>query len=77
MRESKVDDKWRIAIPSEVREGLRKGQVLLVERDGECITIKPCVDIGKFEWELKGCIKGSRMSHGKLKEMWGTSHVHD
>ena len=77
MGESTVDDKWRITMPPEVREGLRKGQVLLVEREGERITIKPCVDIEKFERELKGCIKGSKIPPEKLKEMWGTSHAHD
>jgi len=64
-------------MPPEVREGLRKGQTLVVERQGERITIKPCADIEKFERELKACVKGSKIPPEKLKEIWGISHAHD
>ena len=71
MGETMVDDKWRITVPLEVRKGLRKGQTLKVEREGERIIIKPSVDIEKFERELKGCIKGSKIPPEKLKGIWG------
>ncbi len=71
MGETTVDDKWRITVPLEVREGLRKGQTLQVEREGERIIIKLGVDIEKFERELKGCIRGSKIPPEKLKEIWG------
>ena len=74
MGETTVDDKWRITIPPEVRGGFRKGQTLQVEREGERITIEPSVDIKKFERELKGCIKGSKIPPEKLKEIWGIRH---
>ena len=77
MGETAVDDKWRITVPPEVREGLRKGQILRVEREGERITIKPSVDIEKFERDLKGCIKSSKIPPEKLKEIWGIRHAHD
>jgi len=70
MVETTVDDKWRITMPLEVREGLRKGQTLQVKREGECIIIKPSVDIEKFERELKGCIMGSKIHLEKLREIW-------
>jgi hypothetical protein len=34
------------------------------------------VDIEKFERELKGCIKGSKIPPEKLEEIWGISHAH-
>lgn len=34
-------------------------------------------DIKKFEWELKGCIKGSKIPHEKLKEIWDICHTND
>ncbi|MFQ6129843.1 MAG: AbrB/MazE/SpoVT family DNA-binding domain-containing protein [Candidatus Hadarchaeaceae archaeon] len=71
MGETTVDDKWRITVPLEVRKGFRKGQTLRVEREGERIIIKPSVDIEKFERELKGCIRGSKIPPEKLKEIWG------
>jgi len=77
MGETRVDDKWRITVPPEVREGLRKGQTLQVEREGERIIIKSSVDIEKFERELKGCIRGSKIPPEKLKEIWGIRHAHD
>jgi len=77
MGETTVDDKWRITVPPEVREGLRKGQTLQVEREGERIIIKASIDIEKFERELKGCIKGSKIPPEKLKEIWGIRHAHD
>ncbi len=77
MVETTVDDKWRITIPTEIRKGLRKGQPLKVEKDGNCIIIKPGANIEKFESELKGCVKGSRIPPEKLKEIWGIYHYHD
>ncbi len=77
MGETTVDDKWRITVPPEVREGIRKGQTLQVEKEGERIIIKPGVDIEKFERELKGCIRGSKIPPEKLKEIWGIRHAHD
>lgn len=77
MGETRVDDKWRITVPPEVRESLRKGQTLQVEREGERIIIKSSVDIEKFERELKGCIRGSKIPPEKLKEIWGIRHAHD
>ncbi|MDI6884310.1 MAG: hypothetical protein QMD00_04190, partial [Hadesarchaea archaeon] len=75
--ETRVDDKWRITVPPDAREGLKKGQVLRVQRVGDRIIIKPSVDIEKFERELKGCIKGSKIPPKRLKEIWGIHHVHD
>ena len=77
MGETRVDDKWRITVPPDVREGLRKGQTLQVEREGGRIIIKSSVDIEKFERELKGCVRGSKIPAKKLKEIWGVSHDHD
>ncbi len=76
MGETRVDDKWRITIPPDVREGLQRGQVLLVQRAGDQITIEPSADIKKFERELKGCVKGSKVPAERLKEIWGIRHDH-
>ncbi len=75
--ETTIDDKWRITVPPDVREGLSKGQTLLVQREGDQITIEPSTDIEKFERELKGCIRGSKIPPKKLKEIWGIRHAHD
>ena len=75
--ETTIDDKWRITIPPEVREDLHKGQTLRVQKEGGRITIEPSADIEKFERELKGCVKGSKIPAKKLKEIWGISHDHD
>jgi bifunctional DNA-binding transcriptional regulator/antitoxin component of YhaV-PrlF toxin-antitoxin module len=72
-----VDDKWRITLPPDVREGIKRGQVLLVGRSGDALVVKPSVDIEKFERELKGCISGSKISPERLKEIWGIRHDHD
>jgi AbrB family looped-hinge helix DNA binding protein len=77
MGETTVDDKWRITIPPEAREGLKKGQTLVVQKEGDRITVEPSVDIEKFERELKGCVRGSKVPAKKLKEIWGISHDHD
>ncbi len=77
MGEIVVDDKWRITMPADVRDGIRKGQSLRVERDGDRIIIKPSVSAEKFERELKGCVKGSKIPPEKLKEIWGIGHAHD
>ena len=76
MGKTTLDDKWRITVPPEVRGGLRKGHTLQVEREGERIIIKPGVDIEKFERELKGCIRSSKIPPEKLKEIWGIRHAH-
>lgn len=77
MGETIVDDKWRITMPADVRDRIRKGQPLRVERDGDRIIIKPSVSVKKFEQELKGCVRGSKIPPEKLKEIWGTGHAHD
>ena len=69
--ETTIDDKWRITLPPDVREGLQRGQILRVQKEGERITITLGADIEKFERELKGCIKGSKVPAEKLKEIWG------
>jgi bifunctional DNA-binding transcriptional regulator/antitoxin component of YhaV-PrlF toxin-antitoxin module len=74
--ETTVDVKWRIVIPPDIREGLQKGQAIRVQKEGGRITIRPSVDLEKFELELKGCVKGSKIPARKLKEIWGTSHDH-
>lgn len=33
--------------------------------------------IDKFERELKGCVKGSKIPPDKLREIWGIYHAHD
>jgi len=33
-------------------------------------------DIKKFERELEGCVKGSKIAAKKLKEIWGVHHNH-
>jgi len=76
MGETTVDDKWRITVPPDAREGLRRGQTLHVRKEGERITIKPSIDIEKFERELKGCVRGSKIPPEKLKEIWGVRHAH-
>ena len=75
--ETTVDDKWRITLPPDVREGIRKGEVLLVDRKDGRLFIRPRVDIERFERELKGCVKGSKMPADRLKEIWGIHHAHD
>ena len=75
--ETTVDDKWRITLPPDVREGLQKGQIMRVQKEGSQITVEPSTDIEKFEQELKGCISGSKIPAKKLKEIWGVSHDHD
>jgi len=74
--ETTVDDKWRITIPPDVRGGLQKGRTLLVRREGDWVLIVPSVDIKKFERELKGCVRGSKIPPEKLKEIWGIFHAH-
>jgi len=74
--ETTVDGKWRIVIPPDIREGIQKGQAMRMQKEGGRITIRPSVDIEKFELELKGCVKGSKIPARKLKEIWGTSHDH-
>lgn len=77
MGETRVDDKWRITMPPDVRECLQKGQAMLVKvKDGR-IIIEPSVDIERFERELKGCVRGSKVPAKKLKEIWGVRHDHD
>ncbi|MFH1821114.1 MAG: AbrB/MazE/SpoVT family DNA-binding domain-containing protein [Methanobacteriota archaeon] len=77
MGETTVDDKWRITVPADVRDRIRKGQSLRVERDGDRIIIKPSVSAEKFEQGLKGCVRGSKIPPEKLKEIWGIRHAHD
>ncbi len=77
MGETRVDDKWRITMPPDVREGLQKGQTLLVQMAGGRIIVEPSVDLGRFERELKGCVRGSKIPAKKLKEIWGVRHDHD
>ncbi len=36
----KVDDKWRIVLPKKYREGLRRGDQLVVERRGDEIILR-------------------------------------
>jgi len=75
--ETRVDDKWRITMPTDVREGLQKGQALRVQTEGGRIIIEPSADIERFERELKGCVRGSKIPAKKLKEIWGVRHYHD
>lgn len=75
--ETRVDDKWRITMPPDIREGLQKGQTLWARREGDRIIIGPSTDVEKFERELKGCVRGSKIPAKKLKEIWGVRHDHD
>lgn len=76
MGQTTIDDKWRITIPPEIREIFRKGQALQVELKGGRIIIEPSTDIERFERELKGCVRGSKIPPEKLKEIWGIHHAH-
>ena len=75
--EATLDDKWRVTMPPDVREGLQKGQSLKVQKEGDQITIVPSIDAEKFERELAGCVRGSKVPAKKLKESWGIVHDHD
>lgn len=77
MGETTVDDKWRITMPADVRDRIRKGQPLRVEKDGDRIIIKSGVSAEQFERKLKGCVRSSKIPPEKLKEIWGVGHAHD
>ena len=49
----KIDSKWRVTIPAELREGLKPGDVLIVERRGNEIVYKPIFDALKEFNEIK------------------------
>jgi len=74
---TEIDDRWRITLPPDVREGLRRGQVLKLEREGRLVVLKPTVDVAMFKAELKGCVRGSKIPPERLKEIWGIGHAHD
>jgi bifunctional DNA-binding transcriptional regulator/antitoxin component of YhaV-PrlF toxin-antitoxin module len=73
---TEIDDRWRITLPPDVREGLRRGQVVELEREGKLVVLKPTVDVGTFEAELEGCVRGSKVPPERLKEIWGIEHAH-
>lgn len=77
MGKTVIDDRWRVTLPPDVREGLRRGQVLKFEREGEVVVLKPTVDVKTFKAELKGCVRGSKIPPERLKEIWGIRHAHD
>ena len=73
-----LDKRGRLVIPKDVRDrlGLKADQTMNVEvRDGE-VVLKPAVNAEKFIEELRGCVHGSRIRPGELKEIWGIAHAH-
>ncbi len=50
---AKIDSKWRIVLPTGVREGLKPGDEVLVMRQGQVITIRKISDPLKLFNEVK------------------------
>ena len=73
-----LDKRGRVMIPKRFRErlGLKPDQSLLIEVRGEEIVLKPALEVRKLTAELRGCVRGSRIKPGKLKEIWGVAHAH-
>ena len=50
---AKIDSKWRIVLPANVREGFQPGDEVLVIRQGQVIIIKKTVDSLRLFNEVK------------------------
>lgn len=77
-RETEIDERGRIVIPSDLREELklRPEQKLKIEARGKEIVLRPVLDSEEFIKEMKGCVSGSKIKPEDLKEIWGVNHVH-
>jgi len=78
MGKTYMDRRGRLVIPKELREklDLKPEQGVSIEiRDRE-IVLKPVLKVEEFAAELRGCVHGSRIKPGELKEIWGVEHAH-
>ena len=82
-RETEIDERGRIVIPSEMREKLRlrPQQKLLIETtDSGMIFLRPVIGAEEFIKQLKGCVSNSSSSKKvkaeELKRIWGVEHSH-
>ncbi len=68
-----LEDRGRILIPKNIRDdlNLKPGEKLLIEVEGEKITISPTVSKERFISELSGCVKNSKINPLDVKKMWG------
>jgi len=78
MGTTSIDKRGRVVIPKELRErlDLKPEQSIFIEVRGKELVLKPALKVEKFMEELRGCVRGSRIRHSELKEIWGITHAH-
>ena len=72
MGKSTIEERGRILIPKDIRDGLnlRPGQQVTVEKKENFIIIKPAVGPKQFSSELRGCVKKSKIHPKDIKNIW-------
>jgi AbrB family looped-hinge helix DNA binding protein len=68
-RETEIDERGRIVIPSQIREELklRPKQKLKIETRDRQLILRPMLDPERFIKEMKGCVSGSKIKPGRIE----------
>ena len=67
-----LEKQGRILIPKKIREkmGLRGGEGINLQIEGDKSVLKPLKSVVDFISELKGCVKESKIDLLELKKIW-------
>ena len=67
-----LEKQGRILIPKKIREkiGLRSGEEINLQIEGDKLVLKPLKPAVDFILELKGCVKEGKIDPLELKKIW-------
>lgn len=67
-----LEKQGRVLIPKDVRQtmGLRSGEEMILEVQGDKIVLKPFKSVDDLSSQLKGCVRESKVDPLQVKKIW-------